>query len=165
MRYFLAVLIGVLVFGGATAFAEDAHSLPPESPASGEAPAPPAEPSPRDLEGIDFRQAMTLANAWGAKVKSTLTTSGVTFVFPDGFRRLVATPPDQVLIAVAPYRHKTHPCATHTMSSCLGELFGVPVEVLARRGDGTVLIQETLTTLANGSSSWSCRASWTYTSH
>ncbi len=153
MRYALATLIGVMAFVGATVFAEDAPPRPPEPPeppAAEAAPASPAEPSPRALEGVDFRQAMALANAWGAKVQSSVTTSGVTFVFPDGFRRLVAAPPDQVLIAVAPYRHKTHPCGTHTMSTCLGELFGVPVEVLAQRGDGTVLIRETLTTLANG---------------
>ena len=109
-----------------------------------------AAPSPRAIEGIDARQAMALANEWGPLVKSTLTTEGVTFIFPDGFRRLVPTPADQVLIAVAPYRDKTHPCATHTMSSCQAELAGVPVEVLARAGDGTVLIRETMTTLANG---------------
>ncbi len=135
MRHVHAVLIAVLFLGRAVVLAQDA-SVP--------------EPSARALEGIDFRQAMALANVWGAKVQSSLTTSGVTFVFPDGFRRLVATPPDLVLVAVAPYRNTTHPCAIHTMSSCKGELFGEPIEVLAQRSDGTVLIQETLTTLPNG---------------
>jgi hypothetical protein len=110
----------------------------------------PEAPSPRALEAIDGRQAMALANAWGARVQSEVTTRGVSFLFPDGFRRLVALPPGQVLIAVAPYREETHPCETHTMSSCQGELVGVPIEVLAQASDGTVLIQETMTTLANG---------------
>lgn len=107
-------------------------------------------PSPRALEGIDARQAMALANAWGSRVQSEVTTRGISFLFPDGFRRLVALPPGQVLIAVAPFRDKTHPCETHTMSSCQGELIGVPIDVLAQSSDGMVLIQETMTTPANG---------------
>jgi hypothetical protein len=137
MRYVLVAFAVLLVFGCATASVR-------------QAPVPPAEPSPRALERVDLRRAMELANEWGPKVQSSLTTSGATFVFPDGFRRLVAAPRDQVLIAVAPYRTKTHPCAIHTMSSCKGELFGVPVEVLARGPDGKVLIDRTLTTLDNG---------------
>lgn len=107
-------------------------------------------PSPRALEAIDARQAMALADAWGSQVQSEVTTKGINFVFPNGFRRLIALPPGQVLVAVAPYRNETHPCDTHTMSSCQGELVGVPVEVLARTADGTELIHETMTTLANG---------------
>jgi hypothetical protein len=107
-------------------------------------------PSARALEKVDGRGALALANAWGKSVVSTLTTSGVSFTFPDGFRRLVALPTNQVVIAVAPYRTRTHPCETHTMSSCQAELVGVPVQVLARSLDGKILIDQTITTLRNG---------------
>ncbi len=139
MRVAVAVLIALIGAAGLSVYGQDGSSRPPAQ-----------APSPRALEGIDARQAMALANEWGSQVQSSVTTEGVTFVFPDGFRRLVAMPIDQVMIAVAPYRNKTHPCATHTMSTCQGELAGAPVDVLARREDGTVLIRETMTTLANG---------------
>jgi hypothetical protein len=141
MRYFLAILLIALGAGGLPLRGQD-DSVPPD--------APPDAPSPRALESIDARQAMALANAWGARVQSSVTTEGVSFTFPDGFRRLVPMPDDQVVLAVAPYQNKTHPCETHTMSSCQGELSGVPVEVLAQRSDGSVLIHETVNTPANG---------------
>lgn len=108
-------------------------------------------PSPADLDGLDARAAVELANTWkGNGVTSFVTTEAVHFTFPDGAQVVVPLPAHEALVSVAPYLTHTHPCATHYMSSCQGELVGAPVHVLAIAGDGTVLIDETMTTPANG---------------
>lgn len=106
-------------------------------------------PSPKALVGDDAKQAMALANAWGAQVQSYVTTEAVVFKFP-GQTIQVALPRDQQVVAIAPYISQTHPCNTHYMSSCRGELAEVPVRVLARTADGKTIFSGTLKTQANG---------------
>ena len=120
-----------------------------QSAAQSATPAPAATPAA--LAGLDAYAAVELANAWkGNGVTSFVTTEVVRFVFPDGAEVTVALPEDEVIVSVAPYFTHTHPCATHYMSSCQGELVGAPVHVLALATDGSVLIDEVMTTPANG---------------
>jgi len=110
-----------------------------------------ANPSPAALDGLDAREAVELANAWkGNGVTSFATPTEVRFVFPDGTEVTVPVPEHEMLVSVAPYLLHTHPCATHFMSGCQGELVGAPVHVLATATDGTVLIDEVMPTQANG---------------
>jgi len=108
-------------------------------------------PTTRALEGLDARAAVELANAWkGSGVTSFATPDAVHFVFADGTAVVVPLPDDVMYVSVAPYLQHTHPCATHYMSGCQGELVGAPVHVLAILADGTVLIDEVMPTMANG---------------
>lgn len=108
-------------------------------------------PRPADLDGLDAYAAVELANAWkGNGVTSFVTTEVVHFVFPDGTEVSIPLPEHEVMVSVAPYFVHTHPCATHYMSGCQGELVGVPIHVLALAADGSVLIDETVTSPANG---------------
>lgn len=108
-------------------------------------------PSPRALEGLDARAAIELANAWkGNGVTSFATPQAVHFAFPSGAEVVVPMPADQMFVSVAPYLTRTHPCATHYMSGCQGELVGAPIHVQAVLDDGTVVIDEVMPTMANG---------------
>ena len=108
-------------------------------------------PSPRALEGLDARAAVELANTWkGNGVTTFATPEAVHFRFADGTEVTVAMPDDLMFVSVAPYLQQTHPCATHYMSGCQGELVGAPVHVQAIAADGTVLIDEVMPTMANG---------------
>lgn len=108
-------------------------------------------PSPQALEGVDASEAVELANSWkGEEVTSFATSRAVHFEFPGGAERLVAMPEDVMLVSVAPYVSQTHPCTTHFFSSCQGELAGAPVDVRATLTDGTVVLDETITTGSNG---------------
>jgi hypothetical protein len=110
-----------------------------------------AVPSPAALEGLDAHEAVALANAWkGSDVTSFATPAAVHFAFPGGAEVQIAMPEDVMLVSVAPYLTRTHPCATHYMSGCQGELVGAPVHVQAVLADGTVLIDEVMPTMANG---------------
>lgn len=108
-------------------------------------------PSPAALDGVDAVEAIELANAWkGSDVTSYATTEAVFFTFPDGTEVTVPMPDDQVFISVAPYLQRTHPCTTHYMSGCQGELVDQPVHVRAVRPDGSVLLDEVMNTEGNG---------------
>lgn len=110
-----------------------------------------APPTPASLAGLDARAAVEVANAWkGNGVTSFATPTAVHFAFPDGSEVVVPMPDDVMLVSVAPYFTHTHPCATHYMSGCQGELVGAPVHVRAVAGDGSIVIDEVMPTMANG---------------
>jgi len=108
-------------------------------------------PSPAAVAGLDAIAALDLANAWkGTDVTSFVTPEAIHFRFTSGDEVLVPLPEDRMVISVAPYLAQTHPCTTHYMSGCQGELVGAPVHVRALLADGTVLIDEVRPTMANG---------------
>jgi hypothetical protein len=109
------------------------------------------QPSLEALKGIDASRAMELANAWGvakAPVQSFVTPQAVNFEI-GGKKAQVALPTDRMVVAVAPYINRTHPCKTHYMSSCQGELAGTLVEVQVTQ-NGKEVIKGTVKTLENG---------------
>ena len=107
---------------------------------------------PESLKGLDAIQAMELANNWGkgTGVQSFVTTDAVNFSFSSGQQLKVALPRDRMVVAIAPYVNQTHPCKTHYMSSCQGELRETAVKVLAKTPDGKTLYQGTVRTMKNG---------------
>jgi hypothetical protein len=108
-------------------------------------------PSPEALEGLDAYEAVELANAWkGGDVTSFATSEAVHFAFPNGDEVRIDMPADEMFVSVAPYLQQTHPCSTHYMSGCQGELVDRSVQVRATLPDGTVVLDETMSTGANG---------------
>lgn len=108
-------------------------------------------PSPDALAGIDASAAIELANAWkGSDVTSYATGQAVHFAFPNGDEVRVPMPVDRMFVSVAPYVNQTHPCTTHYMSGCQGELVDAPIQVRATLPDGTVVLDEQVRTGANG---------------
>jgi hypothetical protein len=111
----------------------------------------PTGPSPEALAGVDAYEAVELANAWkGSDVTSFATPQAVHFAFPNGEEVRVDMPADEMFVSVAPYLQQTHPCSTHYMSGCQGELVDRSVQVRATLPDGTVVLDETMSTGANG---------------
>ena len=110
-------------------------------------------PSPEALAGLDAHAAVELANAWkGAPDVTSFATSEALVVRFEktGEQAVVPMPEDAMLVSVAPYFERTHPCETHFLSSCQGELVDVPVEVHAFRPSGETLFVRTMSTGANG---------------
>ncbi len=56
---------------------------------------------------------------------------------------------DMFYLSFAPYRIATHPCATHNLTTCQGELTNEPFEVLVE-SEGEILFEGTVTTRDNG---------------
>lgn len=112
-----------------------------------------AAPSPEQLQNVTPQQALKLANLWRTGttgVKSFVTSEKIQFTFPDGQQSEVKLPADQMVIAIAPYLQQTHPCKTHFMSSCTGELQNQNVQVTVKNGNGKTIIRRAFRTHQNG---------------
>lgn len=112
----------------------------------------PATPSPAQLSGLTPQQALAKANQWrnAGGLQSFVTTEAVVFKFPSGEQKSVALPVKQMVVAIAPYVNQTHPCNTHYMSGCQGELINTPVNVLVKNQAGKTIMNKTVKTLPNG---------------
>ena len=113
------------------------------------------KPSATLLAGLTPEATMSLANSWGMESdenKVTIWTSSraFNFQFADGSKAVIAMPDDRMVVSVAPYIMKTHPCSAHYPSTCRGELANTPVHVSAVTTDGRTLLDEDTTTLPNG---------------
>lgn len=111
------------------------------------------QPSPEALKGVDAVRAMELANAWGmqkASVQSYVTPQRIHFSFSNGQKWQVALPADRMVVAIAPYITRTHPCKVHYMSSCQGELVQTSARVVATNAEGKEVFRGTVKTLENG---------------
>jgi hypothetical protein len=114
---------------------------------------PNSSPTPMMLESLDAEAALALANKWYERnddVKSFITTEKISFTFSEKKTVEILLPADKMVVAFAPYVNKTHPCETHYMSGCQGELVEVPVKVLAKKSDGSVLLDQFMKTMPNG---------------
>ncbi len=102
-----------------------------------------------ELKGKSAKQAMEIAYQWkqmNIDVVSYVTPDVVHFKFKDGAVVEVPLPDDQMVVSIAPYINSTHPCSTHYMSKCDGELKNTPVKIYAVTAGGKVLINKTITT-------------------
>jgi len=105
------------------------------------------------LESADAAQSIAIANRMKGsekKIKSFVNSQEVVFQFPGGEVRKVRLPEDRMMVAVAPYKNKTHDCATHYFSSCQAELVQQTFLVRAVDQEGNVLVDQPMTTLQNG---------------
>ena len=114
-----------------------------------------SSPSPQMLDGLAPEAVMALTNAWGMKyaenkVAIWTTSREFHFEFPDGRKIAITLPADRMVVSIAPYITRTHPCRNHSPSMCRGELANTPVSVRAVTVDGNVILEEKTTTLANG---------------
>lgn len=111
-----------------------------------------AAPSPAQLGSLTAQQALAKANQWRntGGLQSFVTTEAVVFKFPSGEQKSVALPAKQMVVAIAPYMNQTHPCKTHFMSGCQGELVNTPVSVLVKTQAGKTVMNKTVKTLPNG---------------
>ena len=105
------------------------------------------------LSGLDARAALALANTWKTTEKgvtSFVDTKKISFEFADGTKATVPLPDPKMVVAIAPYINNTHPCETHYLSGCQGEMVNIPVKVYGKTNDGLVVVDDTITTLDNG---------------
>lgn len=72
------------------------------------------------------------------------------FAFEDGRTARVALPAGRSVVAVAPYVDRTHPCLTHSVSGCRGELANTPLKVSVRAEDGRIVFAGAVKTMDNG---------------
>ncbi|WP_425495261.1 CueP family metal-binding protein [Paenibacillus tengchongensis] len=59
-------------------------------------------------------------------------------------------PDDEFFVSIAPYIESTHPCATHSLTGCQGELKNQEFQVRIEDGEGKAVVDEQLASQANG---------------
>lgn len=59
-------------------------------------------------------------------------------------------PADEFFVSIAPFINTTHPCANHSLTSCQGELVEEEFDVYIQDNDGNVVVDEKMTSFANG---------------
>lgn len=148
-----AALALTLAIAGCSA-SEDQGS-PRETPVEAGRGSPDAILAQYDLDGMSGREVVDTLEAMPidqrpadliASVQPTelLLTSG-------DAEAALPLPDDAYYLSVAPYVDQTHPCAMHSLTTCLGELGGQDVAVeVVDDATGEVLVQGTRTAADNG---------------
>lgn len=71
-------------------------------------------------------------------------------VLTDGNQQVTLPIEDRFYLSFAPYQNRTHDCFNHNLATCQGELTGTPVAVKIVDESGKPLVDQTVTTHANG---------------
>lgn len=61
-----------------------------------------------------------------------------------------ALPEDEFFVSIAPYVNETHPCTNHSLTGCQGEMVNKEIDVYIEDSKGNVIVDEAMTTPANG---------------
>jgi hypothetical protein len=59
-------------------------------------------------------------------------------------------PKDEFFVSIAPYVKNTHPCATHSLTGCQGELTEQEFSVTIEDTEGNVIVDQTMKSQSNG---------------
>jgi hypothetical protein len=62
----------------------------------------------------------------------------------------LALPKDKFYLSFAPYITQSHPCGTHSLASCQGELVNKEIHAVITDSEGKEIVNSDLTTMANG---------------
>lgn len=59
-------------------------------------------------------------------------------------------PKDEFFVSIAPYVERTHPCVTHSLTGCQGELTEAEFSVYIEDTKGSVIVDQTMKSQSNG---------------
>lgn len=59
-------------------------------------------------------------------------------------------PEDEFFVSIAPFVDETHPCEIHSLTGCQGEMIEEDFDVYIEDEDGKIIVDETMTSYANG---------------
>lgn len=99
------------------------------------------------VEQIVYKLDNTKADPEG--LSASITSEQL--ILNDGTREVkLALPEDKFYLSFAPYINNTHPCATHSLISCQGELVGEELQAIVTDAEGKEIVNSTFTTMENG---------------
>jgi hypothetical protein len=82
---------------------------------------------------------------------ASISSTQLTVKESDGKTASYSLPKDEFFVSIAPYVNKTHPCATHSLSGCQGEMVEEEFQISVQDTDGnTVMDNETVKSQPNG---------------
>ncbi|MGN6575352.1 MAG: CueP family metal-binding protein [Nocardioides sp.] len=160
-RLMLAAAVTALIATGCAATDDTATTEPPAAAASATTQGSPAPQAAwalladYDLQGMDTVEVIDhLDRLGGADRPGDLMASvrpGELQLSAGSEKASLAIPADRFYLSIAPYVDHTHDCFYHSLTTCTGELAGKEVDVrIVDSSTGSVLVDETRTTFANG---------------
>lgn len=81
---------------------------------------------------------------------ATITGTALTITQSDGQEEVYQLPEDEFFVSIAPFLENTHPCTYHSLTGCQGEMIEQELNVYIENQSGQVVIDQKMTTLANG---------------
>ncbi|MDO5494223.1 MAG: CueP family metal-binding protein [bacterium] len=101
-------------------------------------------------EVVDLLDVTTLADR-NTDLFASVRPSSLLVRGPDGSEEELPLPEDSFYLSFAPYVNHTHDCFFHSLTTCVGELQNEPIDLsIVNAADGTVVVDETVTTFDNG---------------
>jgi hypothetical protein len=101
------------------------------------------------LSVVEIVNTLDSSTADPAGLKASITSDFLILSDSTSEVRL-ALPEDKFYLSFAPYVNQTHPCATHSLISCQGELVDQPIHALITDSTGKEILNADLTTMENG---------------
>lgn len=105
-----------------------------------------------DLTGLDTMAIVNKLDSSVTEPKELLSSiTGESLILKDGKTTVqLLLPDDKFYLSFAPYENTVHPCSTHSLASCRGELFNVLLQVTITDDKGAVILDENVQTMENG---------------
>lgn len=105
-----------------------------------------------DLSGLSVEeivQKLDSSTSDPSELRASITSDYL--ILSDGSSEVrVALPKDKFYLSFAPYISQTHPCGTHSLTSCQGELVNQEIHAVITNKEGKEIVNSDLTTMANG---------------
>ncbi|MGG4554776.1 CueP family metal-binding protein [Paenibacillus humicus] len=100
---------------------------------------------------VDIKQLVSDYSSGNIEEQSASINSMQLIVTNQDNSQLTYTlPEDEFFVSIAPYVEQTHPCATHSLTGCRGELVNKEFEVYIEDSEGNVIRDEKLTSNSHG---------------
>ena len=81
---------------------------------------------------------------------ASITSEQLIVTHADASETIYELPKDEFFVSFAPYINQTHPCTTHSLTGCQGELVDEEMTVRIEDKNGNVVFDEKTKTQANG---------------
>lgn len=105
-----------------------------------------------ELDGLSVKEMVNkLDSITDEKPGLNASITGTTLTLYDNEKKYdFDLPSDEFYVSFAPYIDEIHPCQTHNLVSCRGELFNKEFEVSIVKEDGTVILSQKVKSMNSG---------------
>ncbi|HLQ70703.1 MAG TPA: CueP family metal-binding protein [Bacillota bacterium] len=105
--------------------------------------------SDEDAQAIKEKVHQYSVDNFDGNVTASITSHEL-IVNENGAETSFSLPDEEFFVSIAPFVEETHPCAIHSLTGCQGELVEKEFKVYIEDEDGNKVVDETMTSLANG---------------
>lgn len=106
--------------------------------------------TPQETNPESVKQLVQDYSGRKSKDSASITSEQLIVTDRSGSETAYTLPKDEFFVSIAPYIENTHPCAIHSLTGCQGELTEKEFIVYIEDNEGNVVVDQTLTSQANG---------------